>query len=110
MVQADLVLDKEGLLRSCRVLGHAGAGSNGYDVVCAAVSVLTRTIVKVLSGREGLTIRGCIPERGNFQMEVDYAEEGKEFLNAAGAFLYEGLKSVAAEFPKNCVVNVKRRN
>ena len=110
MIQVDMVLDEAGLLRSCRVHGHAGAGKKGGDIVCAAVSVLTRTIIRVLSGRKGITIRGSIPGQGNFRMEADYTEEGREFLAAAGAFLSEGLISVAGEFPDNCSVNIERRN
>ena len=110
MIRAEIVLDEAGLLRSCKVEGHAGAGVKGSDIVCAAVSVLTRTIVKVLSGREGITIRGSIPGQGNFQMEADYTEEGREYLAAAGAYLYEGLLSVAGEFPDNCKVITERRN
>ena len=110
MIQAELVLDEAGLLRSCRVQGHAGAGLRGEDIVCAAVSVLTRTIVRVLSGRKGVTIRGSIPEQGNFMMEADYSPEAREFLDAAGSFLIEGLMSVSAEFPDYCRVNIERRN
>jgi uncharacterized protein YsxB (DUF464 family) len=105
-----MVLDEAGLLRSCRVQGHAGAGKKGGDIVCAAVSVLTRTIVRVLSGRKDITIRGSIPGQGNFQMESEYAPEGREFLAAAGAFLIEGLLSVSAEFPDYCKVIIERRN
>jgi uncharacterized protein YsxB (DUF464 family) len=110
VIQADLVLDEAGLLRSCRVLGHSGAGKRGNDIVCAAVSVLTRTIVRVLSGREDITIRGEIPEEGNFYLETEYTPEGRDFLAAAGAFLTEGLLSVSAEFPGHCKVNMERRN
>ena len=110
MIQADLILDEAGLLRSCRVSGHAGAGKRGSDIVCAAVSVLTRTLIRVLSGRKGITIRGDIPERGEFFVEAEYTPEGREFLAAVGAFLIEGLLSVSAEFPGNCKVNIKRRN
>ena len=105
-----MVLDEAGLLRSCRVSGHAGAGKRGGDIVCAAVSVLTRTIVRVLSGRKGITIRGTIPEQGNFSMETEYTAEGREFLAAAGAFLTEGLLSVSGEFPDYCKVTLERRN
>ena len=109
MIQVDIVLDEAGLLRSCRVNGHAGFGKKGSDIVCAAVSVLTRTMIKVLSEKKDITIRGCIPGQGNFQMEADYAVEGREFLAAAGAFLLEGLQSVAGEFPDNCKVSIERR-
>ena len=105
-----MVLDEAGLLRSCGVSGHAGAGKRGSDIVCAAVSVLTRTIVRVLAGRQDVTIRGSIPEHGNFWMELDYTPESRDFLAGAGAFLVEGLLSVSAEFPGYCKVIMKRRN
>ena len=105
-----MVLDEAGLLRSCCVSGHSGAGKRGGDIICAAVSVLTRTLIRVLSGREGVTIRGSIPEQGNFWMETEYSPEGREFLSGAGAFLIEGLLSVSAEFPENCKVTIERRN
>jgi uncharacterized protein YsxB (DUF464 family) len=110
MIRVDMVLDEAGLLRSCRVRGHARAGKRGSDIVCAAVSVLTRTIVRVLSGRKGINIRGNIPEQGNFSMEAEYSPEGREFLAATGAFLIEGLLSVSKEFPDNCEVVIERRN
>ena len=103
-------MDKAGLLRSCRVLGHAGAGKQGNDIVCAAVSVLTRTIVRSLSGKEGITIRGSIPEQGDFRIEAEYTAGGREFLAGAGAFFVEGLLSVSTEFPDYCKVTIERRN
>jgi len=109
LIQASLVLDEAGLLRSCRVFGHAGAGKRGSDIVCAAVSVLTRTTIRVLSGRKDITIRG-IPEQGNFYIETEYTPEGREFLAGAGAFLMEGLLSVSEEFPDYCKVTIERRN
>lgn len=105
-----MVLDEAGLLKSCQVSGHAGAGKKGSDIVCAAVSVLTRTIVRVLSERKGITIRGDIPGRGNFQMEVEYNPEDREFLEGATAFFIEGLLSVSEEFPDNCKLIMERRN
>jgi uncharacterized protein YsxB (DUF464 family) len=110
LVHVNLVLDEAGLLSSCRVSGHAGAGPQGSDIVCAAVSVLTRTFLRVLSKREDITIRGSIPGRGDFCMEVEYSPEGREFLAATGAFLTMGLVSVSEEFPGNCKVIIERRN
>ena len=98
------------MLKSCSVQGHAGAGERGNDIVCAAVSVLSRTTIRVLSGRKGISVRGSIPERGSFSVETEYTAEGKEFLDAAGTFLIEGLLSVSQEFPDNCMVNIERRN
>ena len=101
-------MDDAGLLRSCLIQGHAGAGPRGGDIVCAAVSVLARTALRVLSRREGITVRGEAPERGVIRMEIDYAGNGREFLSAAGSFLLEGLESVVGEYPDYCVMHVTK--
>ncbi|MDR3122416.1 MAG: ribosomal-processing cysteine protease Prp [Treponema sp.] len=108
MIRIEAAVDEAGLLRSCRVQGHAGAGPRGGDIVCAAVSVLARTALGVLSRREGIMVRGEAPERGVISMEIDYAGNGKEFLSGAGAFLLEGLQSVAGEYPDYCVMSVTK--
>ncbi|MDR2103379.1 MAG: ribosomal-processing cysteine protease Prp [Treponema sp.] len=112
MIEIEAVFDEAGLLRSCKVQGHAQAGPKGGDIVCAAVTVLTRTALRVLSGREGITIRGNAPKRGMIGMEMDYTAEGRAFLSAAGAFLMAGLASVSEEYPDYCKINVytERRN
>ncbi|MDR3166312.1 MAG: ribosomal-processing cysteine protease Prp [Treponema sp.] len=112
MIEIKAAFDEAGLLKSCTVRGHAQAGPKGGDIVCAAVSVLTRTAVRTLSGREGITIRGSAPGRGFVSIETDCTPEGRAFLAAAGAFLREGLASVAEEYPDYCKMNVytERRN
>jgi uncharacterized protein YsxB (DUF464 family) len=97
---------------SCKVTGHAKAGPKGGDVVCAAVSILTRTAFRTFSGREGVTLRGGAPERGVFRMETDYSGKGRDFLSGAGAFLIEGFSSVAELYPEFCKLTIhrKRRN
>jgi len=108
LVKIEAVLDKDGILRSCKASGHAGAGKTGSDIVCAAVSVLMRTAVRCLSGRKGITIRCEAPEPGFLNLETDYTADGKEFLYAAGVFLTDGLSSVAEEFPQNCMLTIRR--
>ena len=108
MIRIKAALDEAGLLRSCRVRGHARAGPKGGDIVCAAVSVLTGTALRLFSRQEGITVRGKTPERGVVSMEIDYDGNGKEFLAAAGAFLIEGLQSVSGEYPEYCVMHITR--
>ena len=106
MIEIEAVLDTDGTLRACKACGHSGAGKKGADIVCAAVSVLMRTALEVLSNREGITTRGGAPRPGHVWLEADYTAEGKDFLSAAGVFLIEGLRSVAQEYPKYCRLNV----
>ena len=102
-----MVLDEAGLLRSCRVEGHAGKGPAGGDVVCAAVSVLVRTALRVLSQAEGITVRGGAPQRGSSWLETDYSGEKSEFLFGVTTFLSEGLVSVARDYPDHCDVRIR---
>ena len=106
MIEIEAVLEKDGTLRSCKASGHSGLGKEGTDIVCAAVSVLMRTALIALSGRNGITVRTDAPEKGQMRLEADYDAEGREFLFAAGVFLIEGLKSVAQEYPQNCKLTI----
>jgi uncharacterized protein YsxB (DUF464 family) len=109
MVGIDIVVDETGILRACSAAGHAGAGETGADIVCAAVSVLMRTMVRVLSDRKGISIRSAAPEPGFVRLETEYTAEGREFLSACGDFFFFGLRSVAEEFPENCRIIVTER-
>jgi uncharacterized protein YsxB (DUF464 family) len=108
MIEIEALLDETGILRACRASGHAGAGKTGTDIVCAAVSVLMRTAVQVLEGREGIKLRVEAPEPGLLDLQADYTADGRDFLSAAGEFLVAGLRSVAGEFPDNCRLTIRR--
>jgi uncharacterized protein YsxB (DUF464 family) len=114
LIQIDAVLDRAGLLKSCKVEGHAGAKglfrirNAKADIVCAAVSVLVRTALQLFSGKTGIKVRGAAPERGLLWMEIDYTAEGRDFLSVAGEFLVEGLTGVSKDYPKNCKMTIHR--
>ncbi len=108
MISVELCLNKAGLLQSCRVSGHADAGKKGEDIVCAAVSVLTRTAYTVLSGRKELKIRASAPKRGEFRMEIDDFGNDESFLTAVGTYLREGLQSVCVEFPDHVKISIEK--
>ena len=107
LIEIEALVEDDGTLRACRASGHSGAGKAGSDIVCAAVSVLMRTALGVLSGKKGITVQGGAPEKGQMWLEAAYNAEGKDFLFASGVFLIEGLKSVAQEYPKNCKITIK---
>ena len=107
MVKAKLVLE-DGLLKSCVVSGHAGAGPKGADIVCAAVSVLVRSAFHALSEREGITVEGEFPERGEFSLEIkEKGVQNSEFLAGVGDFLQMGLLSLSVEYPNFCRLSIK---
>ncbi|MDR3172859.1 MAG: ribosomal-processing cysteine protease Prp [Treponema sp.] len=109
MIRVRIAIDGSGLLRSCRVEGHAYSGPPGADPACAVVSVLLRSALRTLSDRKGIELRGAAPDRGRLWMETDYSAEGRDFLAAAGAFLIEGLRSVSDEYPDNCAIEIENQ-
>jgi len=110
VIHAAVVLEA-GRLASCRVTGHAGAGPRGGDVVCAAVSALTRAAALALRERPGIEARAEAPARGAFRLEARATGPlAGAFLEAAGAILTEGLQAAAREYPRHCEVSIERRN
>ena len=114
MIEIDAVVDKDGVLKSCKACGHAKtmsifnkAGPAGNDVICAAVSVLMYSALSSLSNRKGITITGDWSQEGLIWLNTGYEADGKDFLFAAGVFLIEGLKFVAQEYPKNCKLVIR---
>jgi uncharacterized protein YsxB (DUF464 family) len=110
LIDIGIYRDGAGVFRRCRANGHAGAGvkggARGGDIVCAAASVLLRSMAAVLRDRPGITVHVDAPERGVMLIEADCSEQGRPFLQACSAFLEEGLTGLAAEFPANCRVSV----
>jgi uncharacterized protein YsxB (DUF464 family) len=98
-VTAVVTLDRSSFLRSLSVTGHGEYEMAGYDIVCAAVSVLARTAGTVLSRTPYITANICTPTRGALYLDLEYKREGEPYLSAVQNFLLEGLQSVAAEYP-----------
>lgn len=74
MIQID-VYDVEGILTGFKAKGHAGNNQGEYDLVCAAVSILTQTCVESLHQVAGLAEKD-IPyqmEDGFLSVEIDPA-------------------------------------
>ena len=106
MIVIDISLDKTGILKTCRINGHAEAGPKGTDIVCAAVSILARTTFNVLAKRNGVEVLGGAPGRGVFFMEIKADKTENHFISAISDFFLEGLRSVSKEYPDFCTMNI----
>jgi uncharacterized protein YsxB (DUF464 family) len=108
MIQIELAVDDRGIIRLCEARGHAGAGRQGADIVCAAVSVLVRSFLRATEGRRGIIVEADVHTEGFTRFRAVWTDEGRDFLFAAGEFLIEGLRSVAEEFPRHCSIRIRR--
>ena len=97
MIQARLLLDDQGAIRSFEASGHAGKGSRGFDLVCAAFTILARTAVRTIRDVEGATVEGSASEPGSMSWKV--LEGGGERIVGISDFLLTGLGDLALEYP-----------
>lgn len=97
----------EGNLVSASASGHAGKGKRGTDIVCAAVTVLFRTTITVLSGNSATKAENSLKldvrttGRGHLAFRVTaFSENEMPLLRYAYDFLLAGLNSLSGEFPE----------
>ncbi|MBR4463400.1 MAG: ribosomal-processing cysteine protease Prp [Treponema sp.] len=101
MTTLTLVCGKNGALRSCKASGHADYAAKGYDIVCAAVTILIRTAMQTLSETDGVVFHADAAERGFLAFEVVAASEEKvKWLICMADFLEHGFSSLQSEYPQ----------
>ncbi len=97
----------EGVLLSCRAAGHARAGAEGSDPVCAAVTVLVKTAGRVLAERPGVRVAGSAEQRGSLEMRVESWDPGdREWRKGVTAFLVQGLQDTAGTSPESVKLEI----
>ena len=84
-----------------QVVGHAGAGKRGSDLVCAAASVLTYTAA---AAARQLHREGKLEKAPRIRLEPGFALLTVQTLPAAGSMLEviaTGFDLLAAQYPQN---------
>ena len=107
MTSITLSYGKNGVIKKCQANGHANFSKKGTDIVCAAVTVLIRTAMQVLSHNENVSLIFDAPERGNLSFSVEAKAENPETeaqLKCIGDFLRTGILALTKEFPKNVIL------
>ncbi|MCH5282801.1 MAG: ribosomal-processing cysteine protease Prp [Treponema sp.] len=113
-----LLAREEGGLR-CSASGHAGFAEKGSDIVCAAVTVLLRTAMRLLSKDAQIEFATSLPlcsesdleesRRGELSfsarvredLALDEKSSAKIKIAFLADYLSEGFKSLCEEFPRN---------
>ena len=102
MITVIVGLGSRGNLVSADASGHALKGSPGTDIVCAAVTVLLRTTMSVLSKPAvSPVLEAKTAGRGSLAIRVTaFTEADIPLLRYAATFLLEGISSLAGEYPE----------
>ncbi len=109
MVEALLVEDSGGRIRSFRGKGHAGRGAPGSDPACAAFSLLARTAWEALDGIEGVAVDGDAGAPGELSFTVtSCAEAARDRVAGLTDFFRAGLRSLEREYPGSFRIMVQK--
>ncbi len=98
-----LVCDKEGCFRSVTALGHASFARKGKDIVCAAETIVLRTVLNVLKNTEGVNVNANTASRGTLAFSVEASVSSVEIterLKCMADFVREALTSLSEEYPE----------
>ncbi|HYH02601.1 MAG TPA: ribosomal-processing cysteine protease Prp [Bacillota bacterium] len=80
--------------------GHAGYGESGYDIVCAAISILTHTIAASLESIVGLPLRVKADEnQGYLECTWDPQPDKAEQSDLLIKTLILGLSEIHEQYP-----------
>ena len=96
---------KEGEKHILHIEGHAGYGSAGNDIVCAAVSILGYTwLNELLILEERNEVQNVVHEEEDGKLIVSY-EGGNDAVNTAYETILTGFEALEQNFFENITLN-----
>ena len=101
-------LDGRGALSRLTLNGHAGDSPKGENLACAAVTLLARSVARLVTSRTGWTVDGSAPSPGNLSLAVKRRpEDTDEWLIGVTDTLMQALADIAEEYPGAISVNIE---
>jgi uncharacterized protein YsxB (DUF464 family) len=108
VIRAKISLDREGRVLGFEAAGHAESAARGYDIVCAAFTVLARTAYGALKALPGIDVRGQAAEPGSLSFEVLSPAASVERAAGIADFLVRGMGDLAREYPGEVAFSIER--
>ncbi len=102
MTEVVLFCNSDGAIKKLTAKGHAGFAEKGKDIVCASVTELLRTALKVLENTQGLLVKADLASRGNLAFSVEESDtfSKRERLICTADFIRMGIKDLEDEYPE----------
>ena len=111
MIQVLLVRSQNGSLQSCTAEGHAGFAKKGYDIVCASVTSLLRTVALVLENKPTVELDEKTFGRGSLAISVKkHSGDDESLLQYSFDFLNVGLSQLQKDYPDCVELRVENSN
>ncbi len=99
MITANAVVDAERCLVLLDINGHAEFDKSGEDILCSAVSILTRTAGRMLLSELDVNCDTVSEKKGSFKLVVSLVPDGKrEWMRGVTEFLLHGLSDLEKDY------------
>lgn len=89
------------------VMGHAGYGEKGKDIVCAGVSTLVFTFIKMLEKNEK-DIEGYEYKSGDGIMKISFSYVNRERLKHVISTIICGFSMMSESYPDNVSLSLTK--
>ncbi len=107
MITACAVIDSHMCLIKLHVNGHAGFNEAGEDIVCSAVSILTRTAGRILCSELKNDSKIVLGKRGLFILDVyRVPDEKREWMKGVTMFVLHGLSDLEKDYPASVKLEI----
>ena len=109
MIRAILYRNAEGQFTGYSARGHSDYAEEGYDIVCAAVSVLGATCVNSLESLCGVEVELLENDSGvlRFRLPAPLPPQSMHDAQILMGALHQGLSDVAEQFPKDLSLSIQ---
>lgn len=102
----NITVEKKGDRHILHIEGHAGYGTHGNDIVCAAVSILGYTwLNELLIMEERKQVKNVSYEEDNGKLLIEFSG-GDNAVNTAYETILTGFEALQQNYPEN--ITLKR--
>jgi len=110
LIKIVLTFADSGLLETLTSQGHANRTNDLLNEACAGVSILLRTVARLFSHADGLSVVGSADEPGQLLLSVTDVSDGcLDWYRGAVDLLLLGLRDLAEEYPDSIKIESKLR-
>ncbi len=105
MIKAVFSVLQSGEAVAFKMSGHAGAGTEGNDVVCAAVSGAVQCVIAVIEAELGLAESFSVSGENTIRCNISNVEgEGRKVAETVLGGFMQLMEEWERDFPKNITV------
>lgn len=107
-VRIQLEVGRDGIVRRLDASGHAGEQAAGTNLVCAAISVLLRSVYETCARYDGVDIEAVGDQAGAFGFALSaFPAERADSLRALSDLLLVGLDGLSREHPRELTIVIE---